>query len=255
MKIVFSNEKNRISGDKITIEDEKDFKHLKKVQRVRIGEEILFYQVEEETQYKAKVVDFGKHSIILRVLSSEKLTRSKPEIYIIQALVQKGTFEDELNRLSELGVDYLQPIISKHSQNFSFDERYMNRLKRISYEGAKTVGNPFPTVVLKPFSITKNYGDLKNFISSLGMKTELLLFTNRAINNSSIDFLDVIPTLKGSERIVVCVGSEGGFTEDEEDNIASFGFKPVNLGRRILLRSDTVCIGVSFVLRLLKQVL
>ncbi|MCS7299263.1 MAG: RsmE family RNA methyltransferase [Spirochaetia bacterium] len=252
MKIVFSSEKNRIFGDKITIEDQKDFKHLKKVQRIKIGEEILFYQVEEETQYKAKVVDFGKDSIILRVLSSERLVRSKPEIFIVQALVQKGTFEDELNRLSELGVDYLQPIISRHSQNFGFDDKYMDRLRRISYEGAKTVGNPFPTTVLKPFSITKNLNDFKKFISNFDGKTEFLLLTNRVINNVSFDFLDIIPALKGFERIVICVGSEGGFTDEEEDSIISLGFKPVNLGKRILLRSDTVCVGVSFVLRLLK---
>ncbi|MCX8029128.1 MAG: RsmE family RNA methyltransferase [Brevinematales bacterium] len=257
MKIVFSSDNNIISGDKVIISDPKDYKHLKKVQRIKVSEEILFYDVEREIQFRCKVVDFSKDSIILRVLTGETMKRSKPEIIIIQALVQKGTFEDEINRLSELGVDILQPVISRHSQNFTFDDKYLSRLRRISYEGAKAVGNPFPLTILKPFSITRGYNDLekfvRNFTSTDGVKTKLLLLTNRKIQDTSFDFIDIIPTMKDTDRIVFCVGSEGGFTEEEEDKIFSLGFVPVNLGSKILLRSDTVCIGLSFVFRLFKS--
>lgn len=252
MKMVFSSARNRIVGDKVYIGEPVDFKHLKKVQRVKIGEELLFFDLDRSIQFKCKVVDFSKDEIILRVINSRTLSRQKPEIFIIQALVQKGTFEDEINRLSELGVDFLQPIISKHSQNFPFDDKYFERLKKISYEGAKTVGNPFPTTILKPFSITKNYNDFEKLIKSFEGNTRFILLTNREINGVSVDFLEIVPNLRDSDRIVVCIGSEGGFTEEEEDIIAKFGFAPVNLGKEILLRSDTVCFGVGFVFRLLK---
>ncbi|MEN2998098.1 MAG: RsmE family RNA methyltransferase [Brevinematia bacterium] len=252
MKIVFSSAKNRIVGDKVVIEEASDFRHLRKVQRIKIGEEMLFFELERQLQFRCKVVEFGKEKIILRILESNHILRSKPEVFVVQALIQKGAFEDELNRLSELGVDFIQPIISKHSQNFDFNEKYLERLKRIVYEGAKAVGNPFPTTVLKPFSITKGFSKFEEFVKSFEDNTKFLLFTNREINNISINFLDILPSLRGYDRIVVCVGSEGGFTEEEENTIASLGFTPVNLGKSILLRSDTVCVGVSFSLRLLK---
>lgn len=252
MKMVFSSEKNIITGDKVIIRELNDYKHLRKVQRIKIGEEIYFFDTERNIKFKCKVVEFGNNEILLRVVDSEIVKKPKPEIVIIQSLIQKGTFEDELNRLSELGVDLIQPIISKHSQNFEFNEKYLERLKRISLEGAKTVGSVIFTKVLKPFSITKNFNDFEKFVKSFDNKTKFILFTDREINGTSLNFLEIIQELKEYERIVFCVGSEGGFTQEEEDKIASYGFIPVNLGKEILLRSDTVCIGVSFTLRLLR---
>lgn len=252
MKMVFSGGRNRIVGDKVYVSEPNDFRHLKKVQRVKVGEELLFFEVEKQIRYRCKVVDFGEDEVILRVLDGVYVERRRPELFVIQALIHKGVFEDEVNRLSELGVDFLQPIISKHSQNFTFDGRYFERLRRIAYEGAKAVGNPFPVTVLKPFSVTKSFVEFERLVRGFEKGTKFLLFTSREIGGVSVNFLDVIPDLRGNERVVVCVGSEGGFTEEEEDVIASFGFVPVNLGRDILLRSDTVCIGVSFALRLMK---
>jgi 16S rRNA (uracil1498-N3)-methyltransferase len=220
------------------------------VQRIKIDEELLFFDLERNIQFRCKVVDFGKDEIILRVVDSSLISRAKPEIVLIQSLIQKSSFEDELNRLSELGVDIVQPIISKHSQNYEFDDKYMERLRRIAFEGAKTVGNPFPTKVLRPFSITKTYSDFKEFVSSFQGTTFKILFTNRNIGGVSLNLFEVIEEVRNFDRVIFCVGSEGGFTSEEEDNIASLGFTPVNLGKEILLRSDTVSVGVSFVFRL-----
>ncbi|MFN4244736.1 MAG: RsmE family RNA methyltransferase [Brevinematia bacterium] len=252
MKMVFSNEKNNIIGNKIFISDPNDFKHLKKVQRIKIGEKLLFFDTERKIEFTCRVIGFQRNTIVLDMLDSKHINKSKPEIFVIQAIIQKRAFEDEVNRLSELGVDFLQPIVSKHSQNFSFDEKYLERLKKISLEGAKTVGNPFPLEVLNPISITKNFNDFRKLINNFEGKTKLLLFTNRVINGISFNLLEILRELEGSDRIAICVGSEGGFTEYEENEISSMGFLPVNLGKDILLRSDTVCIGVSFVLRLLR---
>ncbi len=252
MKMVFSSQKNRIIGNKVFVSEPDDVRHLRKVQRIKIGERLLFFDTEKQMQFDCKVVGFRENTVVFEVFESRYIPKSKPEIFVIQALISKKSFEDEVNRLSELGVDFLQPIISKHSQNFRFDDKYMERLRRISYEGAKTVGNHFPTVVLKPFSVTKDFKDFRKLITSFEGKNKLILFTNRTINGVSVDFLEMIKGIGENDRIVLCVGSEGGFTEEEEDEIASFGFVPVNLGKDILLRSDTVCIGSSFVLRLLK---
>lgn len=252
MKMLFSSKENYIRGDKVYISEPNDFRHLRKVQRVSIGEELLFFDLERSIQFRCKVIDFSKNTIVMMIVDSKSIENLKPEIVLIQSLIQKSNFEDEVNRLSELGVDILQPIVSKYSQNYEFNDKYMERLRKISFEGAKTVGNPFPTKVFKPFSITKTYSDLKKFVNSFTGNTFKILFTNREIGGVSLSLLDVIGKVKGVDRIIFCVGSEGGFTNEEEDNIASLGFVPVNLGKDILLRSDTVCIGVSFVFRLLK---
>jgi len=253
MKMVFLTGENKLVSDKIYINDSTDVKHLKKVQRVKIGEEIEAFDVETSRKYLVKIVDMNNEGLLGRVVSFFTIQKPKPFVFILQGLVQKGTFEDELHKLSELGVDYIVPILGRHSQNFPINDKYKERLSRICIESAKQVGNPFPSSILDPISILRNFEDVENLINSTeGSKKKIILTWQEVNGKEPKNLLEVIGELEGVDNIFVAVGSEGGFTSEEEQGFGKLGFEPVHLGREIFLKSDTVCIGVSFVLRLLR---
>ncbi len=253
MKMIFLVGENKLVGDKVYINDSTDVKHLKKVQRIKVGEEIEAFDVETSRKYLVKIVSMDNEGLIGRIISFVTIQRPKPFIFILQGLVQKGTFEDELHKLSELGVDYVVPLLGRHSQNFPINERYKERLRKICIESAKQVGNPFPSSVLDPISILASFENLEKLINSTGGSKKKIILTWQEVNGKEPkNLLEVINELKGVDNIFVAVGSEGGFTSEEEQEFGKLGFEAVHLGREVFLKSDTVCIGVSFILRLLR---
>jgi len=253
MKMVFVGGDNKLFGDEVYISDINDVKHLRKVQRIRVGEEIEVFDPVTSKKCLTKIVDVNDDKLVGRVISFTTIKKAKPFIYLLQGLVQKGTFEDEIHKLSELGVDYIIPVIAKYSQNYEINEKYKERLRRICFESAKQVGNPFPSTILDSIDVVRNFDELRKFINSFEGRNKKIIFTWQAINgNEPKNLLDIIHEIKEFDNIFIAVGSEGGFSESEEKSFGDLGFEPVHLGREIFLKSDTVCIGVSFVFRLLR---
>ncbi len=252
--MVFINEKNYVSSGKIFISDENDYRHLIKVERIRKNQKISVFDPENSIKYSCIVSGIDNRTLVLLIVNSEKIHPPKPEIFILQGLIQKGAFDEELHKLSEIGVNYLVPIVSKHSQNFEFKENSFDRFKRICEESAKSVGNPFPTRVLPTISITKSTRKLEEFLEEYNKKSfKILLSINDFDIVKSENVLSKIEEIKNSEKVFVAIGSEGGFSEDEEKEFVKLGFIPLNLGKDIMYKSDTVAIGISFIINTIRK--
>lgn len=215
--------------------------HLVRVNRARRGSEIrLFDGLGCEAD--AELLEPSTRGV--RLLVGEKVFFPEPrhKIVVVQAIPKGKTFEQEIRRLTELGVWRIVPLRTARSEFSHAEERSQGREGRwlaAAVEGAKQSGNPWlPQIapVCDWNSWIVAAGDLEGerVIASLaeGCRSPAEVFADR----SQLD--------TGQPRICyLLVGPEGDFTAEETTQAIQAGFQPVTLGPHVL-RVETAALAL-----------
>jgi 16S rRNA (uracil1498-N3)-methyltransferase len=174
------------------------------------------------------------------VLEQKEKKEPHVNITLAQSLIKKNRLEFLLQKLTELGVDRILPVISSRSVIKVEDkiEKKLERWTRIVREAAKQSGNTKVPTILPPKPLeeilTEEENGLKIFLNEQGglYLKEILLGEHDSIKKEF-----GIPS-----SIRVLIGPEGGWTEQEEHDILDHGFKAISLGPQTL-RSETAAIS------------
>lgn len=135
---------------------------------------------------------------------------------------QMERFEWFLEKATELGIDTITPFTSTHGER---DKLRMDRLDKIIRTAGKQSANPnFPTL-----------NGLISFQDIINNSTEKNKYIAHLDQSSKGHFFDVIP--KG-EDVLILIGPEGDFTNDEVEIAKAHGFLSVHLGEN-RLRTET----------------
>ena len=129
----------------------------------------------------------------------------------------------------ELGVKEIITFSSKFSSSY-INENKLARLNKVSVEAAKQCGRAIAPKV--------TYADTLEKALNACAHVKNKLFACEFATKNEVDF----GSLSGDTAIVI--GSEGGFSIEENDLALSLGFKTVFLGKRIL-RAETACISLT----------
>ncbi len=209
------------AGDVLLNLDVREFLHVFKVRRVRIGEVLSFRNLIDDNFYTYRIMGINKKEANLELVDSKLLKiEAKKPLHVGWCIVDPKTIEKTLPFLNELGVSKISFVYCEFSQrNFKID---IKRINRILINSSEQCGR-----------------------SSL-MKIEIL--------NSLKDFLSLYPSSKildfSKNRIkksATCraflVGCEGGFSREErklmdEKNI-------IGLENPMILRSETAVLYMS----------
>lgn len=215
----------RINNDFIIEGDE--LAHFN-VLRCSVGEQILCLGCGDE-DYLCEVVNISKKQAEAKVIKAQKNTKNpKKDISIYQGMLKGEKADLVVQKLTELGATNLTMFESSYTIAKS-NLNKIDRLNKISQEACKQCGRNLPLIIHNPIKF-------KDLIDELD-KYDLVLFANEKNVQRAEN------AIAGANNIAIIVGSEGGFSDDEIQQIYSAGAKNFGLGERIL-RAETATIAM-----------
>jgi 16S rRNA (uracil1498-N3)-methyltransferase len=226
MKRIY-NKSNLVKGNTYHLE-EKYYIHLIKVMRLNIGEQINLFN-EKNGEWHAKIIDIKKNTLIAEVLDQTLPPKTLSNISLLFSPIKHLNSESVVRQSTEIGIKNLFPT--------KFQRTVVSKINLSKYE-AYSVGAAqqsgrlsLPTI----FQIEKLTNQKKLLQSS-----NVLMFDENLKGIS----IDEVPKENFTDNILVIIGPEGGFENEEREFIKanSKNFFNIKLGSQIL-KADTAVIA------------
>jgi len=198
--------------------------HLSRVVRKKRGDQVYLF-TKDGQNFTARIDKIGRSETFLTVLEKGQKKESDKKIILAPSLVKLKSFEFILQKSTELGITSIAPLITKRSIiNISNKtDKKVQRWNRIVLEASKQCQRPFSPKIEAPLPLSR-FLDIK--------KADLKIFLNEEGG-------EYLPSYRS---VIILLGPEGGWTEDEKQDIVHHGYKAVSLGRNIL-RAETAAIA------------
>ena len=207
--------------------------YLSRVMRMR-SEDLLEVIDGKGHLWNAKIVEKKTIKLVngfdkpLQVVS-----RERPLIGIAVVIPKKG-FENFLQMSCEIGVDIIQPLISKRSVVKECNNEKIIRYKKIIYEAVEQSERLWGPELMQVLTFP-------NWINDLPSEAQIGFATTRIQNlQDCVNWLKETP--HKVNQVWVVVGPEGGWNKDEEALAFDSGLSGVSMGETIL-RTSTAAVS------------
>jgi 16S rRNA (uracil1498-N3)-methyltransferase len=229
----------KVSAEKIILTDKQAIHRIVRVSRIKIGERIALLD-ETGNEYTCRALEFNTGEVVLELIEKRRGIKQDSNITVACAIPKKVKMDDIVDKLTQLGVDRIIPLktervvvkLDKLKESFRLE-----RWRKISLSASlQSQRNKFPCVdVITTFKslLSGSQGfDLKLIPTLCGERKKLKDCLERA----------------SAKNILVLIGPEGDFTDEEVSQALKAGFQPVTLGD-LVLRVDTAAIAVASFIR------
>ncbi len=231
---------------KAAILDSEQTHKISRVLRLRENDQIVLLDG-TGLIYNAQIASFYSRGVQCRLLSRRSTnTESTLKISLAQALLKGPRFDYTLQKCTEIGVCEFIPVTTERTvvrveeDGLSRElDRRTNRYQKIVQDSAEQSERGLIPRVQDIVSIEEL---CKLNLSSYDLK---LVCLERAQTNGIKEVLNGIQDKVN--KVLVLVGPEGGFTDDEVKRVLNIGFIAVNLGKRIY-RAETMGMVISSIL-------
>ncbi len=215
-----------LARSEIVLEGEA-FHHAVHVLRCKKGSILELFDG-QGVKSQGKIIELNRRSATIFLLDSELVSKESALNTILIQAISKGERMDYcLQKATELGVSVIHPVISDRCNVQLDEQRWKKRFlhwQKIIISACEQCGrNRLPSMT-EPSLLQPS---LESFSS-----TENIFLLHP---KNSLSFSQVKPK---HQTLGFIVGPEGGFSDQEVDNIRKMGVKSVSLGPRIL-RSET----------------
>lgn len=223
MECYFTNYKN----NNILILDEKNSKHLIKVLRHKINDEIIIiYQQQKYLTKITTIIPVVKCEIIKVLTASNEELSCK--ITLIMALLKEQKFDLVIQKAVELGVYQIVPLQLKRCVSVLTTAKVKQKLLRWQNiaEAAAKQANRNLIPIIKPviFNI-KELAQYRSAVNLVAYENSLDTTWTKQINSKLLS-------------ITIIIGPEGGITTAEIAALKHLNFSDVSLGS-LILRAET----------------
>ena len=219
-----------IGGDQLTLTQEES-RHIIKVLRKQKGDAFLATDG-AGTTYECQVGSFAHGLVTASILSKEE-GRGEPEFQLILAvaLLKKDRFKWIIEKGTELGISNFMPIVTERTIG---TERSMKpaRCRKIAISAMKQSGRSRLPEIADPMTF--------HALLNASPMADVQLIAHEKDDRQNLD--DVFHTPVRSA--VLCVGPEGGFTEEEVIFAREHGYRSFRMGIR-RLRTETAAITAA----------
>ncbi|GAA0698474.1 16S rRNA (uracil(1498)-N(3))-methyltransferase [Paraclostridium ghonii] len=228
-----------LENNKCIIEGE-DVKHISKVLRCRIGEELEICD-NDNNEYICEITNIDKSQVELNILEIVDVKReSDLKIKVYQGLPKGPKMEMILQKLTEVGVDEIILVQTKRTVvkvDDKKEDKKIERWERIIYEAAKQSKRGKIPRLRGVLSFKEALDDMKtNNLNIAPYENERTKSIKQSIKGVDI------------KNIGIFVGPEGGFEDVEIKAIEEIGGQSVSLGPRILRTETASLVASSIVL-------
>lgn len=178
---------------------------------------------------------FSKEEVIGKIVEELQEVRELPvKVALAQGLAKGEKMDFIVQKATELGVSEIIPFTSSRTIVKLNDKKENNRLSRwqkIAKEAAEQSHRSY----IPEIRDVHTYSQLLN----IGQNYDLSLIAYEQEKDKTLRHW--LQSIKEQGRILVVVGPEGGFSEEEVVAALQKGFRSLSLGRRIL-RTETAAI-------------
>jgi 16S rRNA (uracil1498-N3)-methyltransferase len=200
-----------------------EFHHLYNVLRHNVGDKILAFDG-KLNEYLCEIVEIQKNRARIKKIEKIENIEYDFNIAIAPALIKKENFELMLEKVVEIGVKEIYPIITKHSVVKIKEKK--ERWEKIILNACK---QSHRQIIPKLHNILT-----LNEITQISKNYSLKLFANPKSSRNLFSF-------EKTNNVIILIGPEGGFSNEEENYLKSNGFFDFSLGN-FILRSETAAI-------------
>ena len=174
----------------------------------------------------------GEQAQALELLTVE--TELTVAITLMIALPKGNGFDEVVRSCTELGVTCIAPVLSDRTL-LNPSAQKLERWRRIASEAAEQSERAFVPTILEPVAFNS--------------AVNTVVANHRYICEARGDYPHLKDCLhhREQETIVIAIGPEGGWTEEEIGTAIAFGFQPVSLGRRILRAVTAPIVALSLI--------
>ena len=228
-----------VQHDKIIISDLGQVHHLKDVLRFKAGDTAVIFD-NKGNEYSVELDKISEKQAEFRVQEKKSRGNSdKPRISIACAIPKKSKIDDIIDKLTQLGVDRIIPLITERVIVKIDQAKSLQRQQR------------WEKIVLSASKQSQ-----RNTVPMVDPVTEL----SQLIRRSQEFDLKLIPNLIGERQTLkealagkkpkntlVLIGPEGDFTPEETAAAIKSGFIPITFGDSVF-RVETACLYIASIL-------
>ena len=225
-------------GDGIWLGDAGQVHHLKDVLRLAAGDEIEVF--DDGGQECLCTVDrLERASVTLSVKSRRVPSSRRARLMVACSLPKKG-MDEIVDKLTQLGVDSIVPMRTERVVVKLGEEAARARVERWRRLARAAAEQSQRSDVPEVGPVT-DFGQIVSLAGGFDLKLIPTVSGDRKTLEEAVDELR-------PASILVLIGPEGDFTEQEVEMGRKAGFLPVSLGDRTL-RVDTAAIAVASYLK------
>ncbi|MFA7285443.1 MAG: RsmE family RNA methyltransferase [Candidatus Paceibacterota bacterium] len=215
-----------LSGENTEITNLENIKQIKGVLRLDVGDFLILCDG-KGTEAKVEITEIEKTHITTKIVEKTKKENNSKKVSLYLAILKKENFELAIQKVVEIGVTEIIPIITERTVKTGLNTERLNKIIR---EASEQSGRTILPIL---------YPTLK-FIDAIqdGKKNEGKIF---------FDFTEDKNNTKNtnSKSISIFIGPEGGFTEKENHIALENGYKIESLGENTL-RAETAAIVATY---------
>lgn len=239
-------EKNQIQGEEVQLSGDV-FHHIIDVCRQSTGS-IFEVLTEDHMAYLIELVQVSKKTAVGKIKETRIIEPPpRPHIHLALSISRFPVMDAVVEKAVEMGVSSIQPFFSEYSFVRSDEKISQNKLDRwdkIIRSATQQCGRGELMKMLPAL----NFQDLKNKINQDTDFNGLFAYEGP----STLGIKDKLSEIRSKKHDIndfwIIVGSEGGFSSKEVDEMTSLGLHPVTLGQQVL-RVETACIALVSVLK------
>ncbi len=228
----FINSKQR-NTDIIEITDSENYRHIARSLRARAGESLLLID-ENKVQYETIIEEITNSKIMVRVQNSYPSKRFLDfELYLAQSPLRSDAQGLIIEKATELGVSGVYPVLTDNcTLNKSVIEKKIQKWQKIMYESSKQCERAeVPTC----FELS----NIDNVLKS-NKFDKVIVFCERIADKTIRESFKLNP-VKPGDNVLVIIGPEGGFSQEEFDYFKEKGLEMLTLGD-LILRAETAVV-------------
>ena len=248
--IKFFVDKEDIFENKIYLSSPEDRKHLTRVLRARVGDEVMISD-KEAFEYETVIEEITESDVVLRITGKHEFSQEpETKITLYQGVPKGPKLETVVQKTVELGVKRIVPVFMSRTvvaDKGNFGKK-RDRLQKIADEAVKQCTRG----IIPEVADAMSFRDMMEELSEKNYDAILVAYENEkgySIKDALRGGADT--HLKRGSSIALIIGPEGGFEEDEVECILDeFDRKAcaVTLGKTILRTETAGMAAISMIM-------
>lgn len=203
-----------------------DYYHITKVMRMKSGDKIIV--CDNHSSWLVQIESFTNDTVVTKIIEQLNEKKELPvNITIAHGLVRREKMEEVVDKITQLGASFYQPVVMEFCNvkyNDDKIDKRIERMNKIAKEASEQSHRTRLLEVLKPISFKEFLKQKDSF--------DLCLYAYEVVCKDKK--LKEVLQSKKFKNILILIGPEGGISEKEAICLNESNFIPVSLGPRIL---------------------
>ncbi|MBC8412703.1 MAG: 16S rRNA (uracil(1498)-N(3))-methyltransferase [Nitrospira sp.] len=227
---------DQLLSDQLTITGE-NAKHLALVLRIKANDLITVFDG-QGSRYECRITSAHKKEVLAEIITRAPYSVESPlNITLAQGIARGEKMDLIIQKATELGVNRIVPLITQHTQVRQTHK--IDRWKKIAQAASQQSAREQIPLIEDPVELNA----FTNANAKRDSTLSLILYESHDRRNLK----DTLRNRKDIDSIIILVGPEGGFSQEEVSSASEADYIPVSLGPRILRTETAPLAAISII--------